>query len=265
MGSENVIITGNQVASNNQFTSGGRGFNPLVSKDIQFGRVVEVFPDRSIRFEIIQNSFRSSKLRNKTAATGIAYNFNPNFTRLPEKGELVPLIKGPNNKVGNSANQYDQATYYILGPISVQQNVDDNKVPQDNQPPKKNDLLDYKLNEIGVNKPVPGQAVPSPPPSITTTPTPNPNPSVTPTPTETPTPTSDPRGTFIENYTNRAGQEFELYWKRSGFGIETSAYKKGTNNAVASNKLNADASNQQQIINLTASSVKLTLQDNIYP
>ena len=157
MGSENIIITGNQSANNNQFSGGGGGFNPSISKDIQFGRVTNIFSDRSIEYELIQNNFKTSNLRNKKIITGKAYNFNPNFTRLPEIGELVPLIKGPNKKVGNLANQYDQITYYILGPISVQETVNDNKVLQDISEPKQNDLINYKLNEIGISKPQPGQ------------------------------------------------------------------------------------------------------------
>jgi hypothetical protein len=140
--------------------------------------------------------------------------------------------------------------------------VDDNKVPQNIPQPQENSVKNYKLNEIGVNaSPTLTPSSPTP----TSTPTPTPTPTETPTPTPTPTPTLDPRGTFKENYTNRAGQEFELYWRRSGFAIVMSAYKKGTNNTVFTNRLNADSSNQQQIIDTLANEAKLQLQDNVYP
>jgi hypothetical protein len=263
MGAENVIITGNQAANNSQYSGGRGGGSPIKPKEIQYGRVTAINPDRSIQYELIRNNLKISKLIFNNAVVGTAYNFNPNFTRLPEVGEIVPLIEGPNNHIGDLSRQYDRVTYYIIGPIAIQNTVDDNKVPQDNPPLPTDSVANYRMNEMGFVRPQPGQVVPSTTP--TPTPDPTPTPSLTPTPTPTPTPTLDPRGTFKENYTNRAGQEFELYWRRSGFGIETSAYRRGTNNAVASNKLNADASNQQQIINLTANAVKLTLQDNVYP
>jgi hypothetical protein len=152
MGAENVIKTGNITAANNQTTGvGNNNFNPALSQNIQYGRVTTVNPDRSIQYEIIQNSLQVSNLVNKTIVTGKALNFNPNFTRLPEIGEIVPLIKGPSKTVGSPSNQYDQSTYYILGPISVQMTVDDNKVPQNVPQPQQNDLLNYKLNELGIN------------------------------------------------------------------------------------------------------------------
>lgn len=151
MGAENVIKTGNITAANNQTTGvGNNNFNPALSQNIQYGRVTAVNPDRSIQYEIIQNSLQVSNLVNKTVVTGKALNFNPNFTRLPEIGEIVPLIKGPSKTVGSPSNQYDQSTYYILGPISVQMTVDDNKVPQNIPQPQENSVKNYKLNEIGV-------------------------------------------------------------------------------------------------------------------
>ena len=151
MGAENVIRTGNITAANNQTTGvGNNNFNPILSQNIQYGRVTAVNADRSIQYEIIQNSLQVSNLVNNTVITGKALNFNPNFTRLPEIGEIVPLIKGPSKTVGAPSNQYDQSTYYILGPISVQMTVDDNKVPQNIPQPQENSVKNYKLNEIGV-------------------------------------------------------------------------------------------------------------------
>ena len=150
---ENFIITGNSTAANNQYTGGG-GFTPLPGQAIQYGRVVGInLQDRSITYEPIQNTLGTSALNKPNKVTGIAFNFNPNFTRLPEVGELVPLIPGPNNRVGNSANQYDQVLYYILGAISSQVTVDDNKVPQDVTLMSSDNSVNYKLNDIGINQP----------------------------------------------------------------------------------------------------------------
>jgi len=149
---ENVIITGNQAANNNQYAGVGTGAGSLFNqKDIQYGRVTSINPDRSIQYEPITNTLNASKLNYKEAQTSIAYNFNPNFTRLPEVGELVPLITGPNNQIGNTARQFDKITYYLIGPISIQNTVDDNKVPQNPPPKQENSVKDYKANDIGIN------------------------------------------------------------------------------------------------------------------
>lgn len=256
---ENFIITGNQTAANNQYTGGGGGFTPLPGQPIQYGRVISVnLKDRSITYEPIQNNFSTSALNKTNKITGIALNFNPNFTRLPEVGELVPLIPGPNNRVGNLASQYDQVLYYILGAISSQVTVDDNKVPQDQTIVSPDSGTNYKINDIGINQPPSNQIIPASNPSPTPAPTITPTP--TPTATPTPTPTLDPRGTFRENYTNRAGNEFELFSKKSGFNTTIYAYKKGTNNLLTTGTPSSTDSIENQL-----RIMKLTLQDNIYP
>jgi len=260
---ENFIITGNQTAANNQYT-GGSGFTPLPGQVIQYGRVISInLKDRSITYETIQNNLGISALDKPNKITGIAYNFNPNFTRLPKVGELVPLIPGPNNRVGNSVNQYDQILYYIIGSISSQITVDDNKVPQDNPPLPADSVNNYRINEMGFVKPQPGQVVPS------TTPTPVPPssaPSETPTPTPTPTPTINPtqeptnvKGNFIRVYTNTAGQQFDLFYRTNGPIKTVYAYKRNTDNLVVTGQPNAAAS-----IALLVETMELLLKDNTY-
>jgi hypothetical protein len=151
MGAENRIITGNTTANNNQVTGFGGGSNPIPSTNTQYGRVVEVnTKDRSIKYELVTNNLGPSATDNKRKFIGIAKNVNPNLTRLPVVGELVPLIKGPTSNVGSPSGQFDQETYYG-SPISVQGTVDDNKVPQNNPTTTSNanSLNNYKLNEIG--------------------------------------------------------------------------------------------------------------------
>lgn len=260
MGFENVIITGNQAANNNQYSGYGRGGGPIKAKEIQYGRVTAINPDRSIQYELIRNSLKTSKLIFKNAITGIAYNFNPNFTRLPEIGEIVPLIEGPTNQVGNLARQYDKVTYYIIGPISVQNTVDDNKVPQNNPPIPANSLNNYKLNDIGITTPQPGQVIPTAPPPPPPTPTPS-NPLIqpSPTPSPSPSPAPNPKGMFQEVYTNAAGQQFDLYSKKSGFNTTIYAYKKGTDMLVRTGPPSSTSS-----LSLQLNEMKLALQDNIY-
>lgn len=259
---ENRIITGNQAANNNQYSGlGGVGSSLFKKQEIQYGRVTLINPDRSIQYELIRDTVKASKLRNKNAIIGIAYNFNPNFTRLPEVGEIVPLIEGPNNQIGNSARQYDKVTYYIIGPISIQNTVDDNKVPQDNTPIPTDSISDYKLNDIGFVNPQPGQQVPAEPPPPPPSPSPS-NPAIVPSPTPSPTPPPlpDPRGIFQEIYINKAGQQFDLYSKKSGFNTTIYAYKKGTNVLVRTGPPSSTSS-----LSLQLNEMKLALQDNVYP
>ena len=260
MGIENVIITGNQAANNNQYSGGRGGGGPIKSKEIQYGRVTVINTDRSIQYELIRDNLKISKLIFNNAVVGTAYNFNPNFTRLPEIGEIVPLIEGPNNHIGNLARQYDKVTYYIIGPISIQNTVDDNKVPQDNPPLPTDSVTNYRMNEMGFVRPQPGQVVPSTTPTpVPPTPAPSETPTLTPTPTPTPTPTLDPRGTFRENYTNTAGNEFELFSKKSGFNTTIYAYKKGTTTLLITGTPSSTDSIENQL-----RIMKLTLKDNVY-
>lgn len=151
---ENFIITGNATAANNQYTGVG-GFTPPPGQTIQYGRVINIdLKDRSVTYEKIQNKLSTN---NPSKLIGKAYNFNPNFTRLPEIGELVPIIPGPSNKVGNLANQYDEISYYILGPISVQKTVNDNKVPQSTLLVQSDFSKNYKANDIGFVQSTVGQ------------------------------------------------------------------------------------------------------------
>jgi hypothetical protein len=150
--SDNFIITGNATAASNQYTGfGGSSFSP--NQLIHYGRVISInLKDRSIAYEKIQNTLDVISINNPKKLVGIAYNFNPNFTRLPIINEIVLIIKGPNRNVGNLANQYDEISYYILGPISIQGNVNDNRVPQDTIPFKssKTDYnKNYKVNDMG--------------------------------------------------------------------------------------------------------------------
>jgi hypothetical protein len=247
MGKENVIITGNITANNNQFTSNSGG-SVVPSTSIQlYGRVVRVnLSDRSIEYEIIKDNLGTSAVDNPNKITGTAKNFNPNFTRLPEINEIVPLIKGPTKKAGNSANQYDFVMYYMLGPISIQGTVDDNKVPQSVSPSNSstnnnsNNINSYLANDIGViNAPVPV----SPP-----------------APTPSASPQLDPRGTFYEVYTNINKNEFDIFYKENAYGITVYAYQKNTQNLIKTGTPSSTVS-----LTSLVSDIEASLAFNKYP
>jgi hypothetical protein len=69
----------------------------------------------------------------------------------------------------------------------------------------------------------------------------------------------NPLGTFIESYTNRAGNEFDLYWKKSGFNTTVYAYKKGTTQLQYTNPPSSTAS-----LSVLVNETKLYLQDNVF-
>jgi hypothetical protein len=149
---ENRIITGNQAASVNQYTGVGGG-KRSTSSSSPYGRVISInTTDRSIKYEILRNSLGPSATNSPSKVTGTAYNSNPSMTRLPKVDEIVPLIKGPSNRVGALANQYDEVMYYG-SPIAIQNTIDDNRVPQEIPPnvANNNNINDYKANDIGIN------------------------------------------------------------------------------------------------------------------
>jgi hypothetical protein len=74
--------------------------------------------------------------------------------------------------------------------------------------------------------------------------------------TQTP---QNPLGTSEGTYTNRAGNEFDLYWKKSGFNTTVYAYKKGTTQLQYTNPPSSTAS-----LSVLLNETKLYLQDNVF-
>ena len=121
---DNFIVTGNSTAANNSFTGTTRR-STTSTPTTSYGRVISVNnKDRSITYEVIRTDLNNSAINNKSKITGIAYNYNPQFTRLPIVGEIVPLVIGPSENSGNDSSI--KKTYY-QSPISVQNTPDDNK------------------------------------------------------------------------------------------------------------------------------------------
>lgn len=154
MDKENFIITGNAAASNNYSAGirGGGSYKRNTGTSPLYGRVISInTTDRSITYETIKNNVGSSALHNTSKITGRALCFDPTIVRLPKVGEIVPIVKGPDNMSANSSNRYDEVAYY-QSPISIQQTVDDNAIIPDkptviNNP---NSIENYNLNTIGV-------------------------------------------------------------------------------------------------------------------
>lgn len=150
MGAENTIITGNAAAP----IIGTAPVSPrFASQTYVYGRVVEVFPDRSIKYELIQDNIGLTSVTNTKGKTGVANPKNPYSIRLPLINEIVPLVKAPKNTVSTLPNQYDQVFYY-LDPVNVQNTVDDNQAPRLPIPakPGKVDMSNKNIinNQIGI-------------------------------------------------------------------------------------------------------------------
>lgn len=122
MGTNNTINTGGKIER--RFVGGGVGvggnstFNR--NKDpYSYGFVIDNSnPDRSITYRPIGDNISPTKI-------GKAVPFHANNIQLPGIGEIVPLLKGPDNVAGDFSSQYEQITYY-LNPVTVNQNVSDN-------------------------------------------------------------------------------------------------------------------------------------------
>ena len=147
---DNFIVTGNSTSANNTFTGVSSGRNNTSSNTPSYGRVISVnSKDRTITYEVVKTDLGTSAINSKSKVTGIAYNYNPQFTRLPIIGEIVPLVLGPTENVGDASNQNDKKVYY-QSPIAVQNTVNNNKAPQEIQKSTQSLNNNYKLNDVGI-------------------------------------------------------------------------------------------------------------------
>jgi len=145
MGTNNTITTGGKITRRNTSgISGGKlSFFDKNKDPYSYGFVLSRDEsDRSITYRPISD--------NLTVKIGKAIPFHANNIQLPDLGAVVPLLKGPDNTVGNTSSQYERITYY-LNPVTINQNVDDNSsIP----PGNKNENVDnstnsYNNNDIG--------------------------------------------------------------------------------------------------------------------
>lgn len=122
MGTNNTITTGGKI--DRRFVSGvsSVGGNPIFDKSkdpYSYGFVIDNSnPDRSITYRPIGDNISPTKV-------GKAIPFHANNIQLPGIGEIVPLLKGPDNVAGEFSSQYEKITYY-LNPVTINQNVNDN-------------------------------------------------------------------------------------------------------------------------------------------
>jgi hypothetical protein len=146
MATGNTITSGGKIERRDSslYSGGSSVFNK--NKDpYSYGFVLSVDAgDRSITYRAIEDNL-SSKV-------GKALPLYINNIQLPKPGDVVPILKGPNNTVGEVRSQYERLTYY-LNPVTINSNVNDNSsIPSglnNNGGPSTN-FSSYNNNIIGV-------------------------------------------------------------------------------------------------------------------
>lgn len=131
--SSNYIITGNPTGDiNTSLAANGYDKGNNNSQEIAIGRVLSINEDRSISYEILNNSLSPSLLGTPINNGTKAYPLNKNIIRLPVVGELVELIRGPEVfSTSNNPAQFSQTIYYG-NPLSVWQDTNNNVVENNN-------------------------------------------------------------------------------------------------------------------------------------
>ena len=131
--SSNYIITGNPTGDiNTSLAANGYDKGNNNSQEIAIGRVLSINEDRSISYEILNNSLSPSLLGTPINNGIKAYPINKNIIRLPVVGELVELIRGPEVfSTSNNPAQFSQTIYYG-NPLSVWQDTNNNVVENNN-------------------------------------------------------------------------------------------------------------------------------------
>jgi len=153
--SSTYIITGNAVGNVNA-TLASNGYdignnNPL---EVAIARVLDVYDDRSISYEIINNNFNSSLLNTDVNNGTRAYPLNNSIIKLPVKGEPVRLINGPEPfDTSNNPAQFGNKIYYESVPLTIWDDINNN-IFQNNNTVKTNSNAKvsvgaYKQSSIG--------------------------------------------------------------------------------------------------------------------
>lgn len=153
MGRENTIVTGNASVNNVNFnTPTVPSFTPI--SKTTYGRVVTVYNDRSIDFELIQKNNNPSAVNNKNVKTGQAKPLRPYSTRLPVVGEVVPLVEASATSIVTKEGMFDNTLRYD-DPIGFWDTVNDNRafenatIPSNGTDTKGLSITDIKKNTLG--------------------------------------------------------------------------------------------------------------------
>lgn len=154
MGRENTIVTGNASVNDLGFnTPTVPSFSPISDISV-YGRVVTVYADRSIDYELIQNNLSPSAINNKSVKTGQAKPLRPYSTRLPIVGEIVPLVKATATTAVSKKGLFDNTLRYD-DPIGFWDTINDNRAFENTPTPsngvdsKKLSVVDIKKNTLG--------------------------------------------------------------------------------------------------------------------
>lgn len=155
MGRENTIVTGNASVNNVGYNSPiTPSFAPTSTGPV-YGRVVNVYADRSIDFELIQNNVAPSAINNKDIKTGQAKPLRPYNTRLPIVGEVVPLVKASAVGITTKKGQFDNTLRYD-DPIGFWDTINDNRAFETTPVETTGvdvsglSITDIKKNQIGI-------------------------------------------------------------------------------------------------------------------
>jgi hypothetical protein len=83
---------------------------------------------------------------------GVAYPFSPNMAKVPQPGDVVPLLVGPDRFQGgmsnNVVNQYDKTTYY-MAPLAINTSPNNNQLNDPNGNSVNNEQ-NYNNTNLGV-------------------------------------------------------------------------------------------------------------------
>ena len=154
MGLENTIVLGNSSVNNVGFNAPTVPPFTSTSKGTIYGRVVTVYNDRSIDFELIQNNSNPSAINNKNIKTGQAKPLRPYSSRLPVVGEIVPLIEASAAGIVSKKGQFDNTLRYD-DPIGFWDTVNDNRAFENTVSPSNGvnnkglSITDIKKNTLG--------------------------------------------------------------------------------------------------------------------
>lgn len=148
MGKENTISYGDKSIKSNK--NNKQSFLPVNQSAISYGIVVSVdAKTKSVVYNTIENNIGSQRLGN-------AIPLYKNNSTVPQVGDVIPLVRGPQPSTGVLGNMYNKAFYY-LDPISIDQELSQNTLTRISTPsglPSDIDpsVQDYKTTDIGFAK-----------------------------------------------------------------------------------------------------------------
>jgi hypothetical protein len=148
MGTGATIKTGGNISRKNSKPSSATSYYNRSQDPYSYGIVLEYnIVDKSIVYTPLED-----RVANGNEKKGIAYPFYPNTAKVPQQGDVIPLLVGPDRFKGgmsnNIVNQYDKTTYY-LDPLVIGSSPNGNQLtnPNSNNVPNNQN---YNNTNLGV-------------------------------------------------------------------------------------------------------------------